>query len=117
MKNFNQYHRLMGRVYYLSCPIKWIMHDESHIIIPKGLLFDISVPKMLRWALSPHNRKVLPAAALHDYMLRKGYPKGLCSLEFYRACRSRGVNIFLSSILYISTLAYTHLKGYKHESK
>lgn len=37
--------------------------------VPPGYEFDVSIPKLLRWALNPHNPQYLKAGALHDYLL------------------------------------------------
>ncbi len=37
--------------------------------VPTDYAFDVSIPKLLRWALDPHNPKYLKAGALHDFLL------------------------------------------------
>ncbi|MEZ5878969.1 MAG: DUF1353 domain-containing protein [Tepidamorphaceae bacterium] len=51
--------------------------------------FDLSVPWWLQWALSPHNRVWLPAAAVHDYMLETGCDAFFAAGEFRRAVQAR----------------------------
>ena len=41
-------------------------------IVPEGRVFDVSIPRPMRLFLSPHNRRFLKAAALHDDMLCHG---------------------------------------------
>lgn len=39
------------------------------VIVPAGFKFNVTVPKPLRWLISPHDKRLLRAAAFHDYAL------------------------------------------------
>lgn len=96
--------------YVLDAPLIWdIGREESgwQMIIPAGTTFDISVPWAARWYLSPHDRVVLPCAALHDQLLYKDYDRPFSSSEFRRAALARGTKSFRAWILFWTTLVYT----------
>lgn len=75
-----------------------------------GRTFDISVPKWLRWLLSPHDRNVLMAARVHDELLEEGFDQAFASSEFRRALKVRGMSVGQSWVLFVATLLWTTLK-------
>ena len=76
-----------------------------------GRTFDITVPRVLRWFLSPHNRRVLMAAKLHDQLLEDGFDQAFASSEFRRALRARGARGSYAWLLFFATLFVTAFKG------
>lgn len=112
--HFEDFEHVEGtkKTYILNSKLCWEVGKlgsgwELHI--KAGTEFDISVPPGLEWAQSPHDRRVLLAAAVHDELLIKGHDVGFASAEFRRALMSRGVSIFGAWILFISTLVWTAL--------
>ncbi|MCB9994070.1 MAG: DUF1353 domain-containing protein [Hyphomicrobiaceae bacterium] len=96
--------------YVLDAPLIWDIGREGsswQMIIPAGTTFDISVPRLARWYLSPDDRVVLPCAALHDQLLYKDFDRPFASAEFRRAALSRGTRPFRAWVLFWSTLVYT----------
>ncbi|MCF6221631.1 MAG: DUF1353 domain-containing protein [Robiginitomaculum sp.] len=77
------------------------------LIMTTGFRFNISVPHLLEWLLSPHNRQILPAAAIHDELLNRGHDKAFASSEFRRACIARGVHPAFAWVLFFATLIKT----------
>ena len=77
--------------------------------LPKGFEFDISVPRLFEWFLSPHDREVLLAAAVHDELLNRGHDLFFASGEFRRAAIARGKHWIFARILYQTTLTWTLL--------
>lgn len=75
--------------------------------VPAGYTFDISVPRWLEWLLSPFNRRVLLAAAIHDRLLELGHDVAFASSEFRRAVRALGVHPIPAMVLFLSTLIWT----------
>lgn len=96
--------------YELGGPLSWEIGCRGSgwlLAIPAGTRFDISVPRWLTWALSPHDRRVLPAAAIHDALLEAGHDAAFASAEFRRACIARGVNIPFAWALFAATFVWT----------
>ena len=77
------------------------------IVLPEGRTFDISVPRALEWLVSPHDRRMLPAAWLHDALLRQGFDRPFASGEFRRALIARKVPRSWAWVLYFATLFAT----------
>ncbi|EFO31318.1 conserved hypothetical protein [Roseibium sp. TrichSKD4] len=109
---FEHFEHVQGtrKAYVLTKPLYWDIgwkgsgHTE---IIPAGTPFDISVPWWLEWAQDPHDRSVLPAAAVHDVFLRRGRDVDFASSEFRRALRARGNSRKWSWLLFTLTLVWT----------
>ena len=102
--------RLPSRLYELTEPLDWEIGAKGScwvLTIPPGTCFDISVPPGLDLTLSPHDRRVLPAAAIHDELLRLGHDAAFASAEFRRACIARGVRPFAAWALFLAVLAWT----------
>ncbi len=79
----------------------WLLHIE------KGTEFDISVPRWLEWVQSPHDRRVLLGAAIHDELLNKNLDAVFASAEFHRAIRARNTPPVRAWILFVATLVWT----------
>jgi len=82
------------------------------VTLPAGYIFDISVPKGLTWVQDPHDRKVLLAACLHDWLLDNRFDIAFASAEFRRACIARGVSKLPAWMLFSSTYLYLSGKHY-----
>jgi hypothetical protein len=75
-------------------PVIWEVGAKGSglfVVVQRGMLFDISVPSCLRWFLSPHDRRVLKAAALHDYLLGLGWDRVTAAAIFHDALAAAGV--------------------------
>lgn len=98
--------------YQLDAPLRWEIGSKGSgwfLDLPKGMEFDISVPWWGRWALSPHDKAVLLAAAIHDQLLRLGHDIGFSSAEFRRALLARGQKAWWAWVLFFATLVWTSL--------
>lgn len=61
--------------------------------VPAGFEFDVSVPRLFRWLIDPHDPRFLEAAALHDFALhRLGWPRELAAAPFGFALRQADVS-------------------------
>lgn len=82
--------RLDGIKYRLERDLTWrIGHiDGPSYTVPAGFTFDVSVPRLLRWLLNPHDRRLLKAAALHDHMLEAGWSRITAGAEFHNALKA-----------------------------
>lgn len=98
------------KMYKLTADLMWEIGSKGsgwQVIVPKGTPFDISVPKLLEWAQSPHDRAVLLAAAVHDELLNLGHDVGFASAEFRRAALARKQTKIWAWVLFLATLIWT----------
>lgn len=101
------------KMYRLTKPLHWEIGAKGSgwvLSLPKGFEFDISVPRLLEWVLSPHDRRVLLAAAVHDELLNRGQDDGFASSEFRRAVIARGCPKSFAWVLFLSTLVWAIFK-------
>lgn len=99
-----------SKVYITRWPVMWEIGRKGsgwELVMEAGKTFDISVPRWLEWALSPHDRRILPAALVHDELLREGHDAAFASAEFRRAAIARGAGRLLAWWLFIVTLVWT----------
>lgn len=73
-------------VWSIGCP------DGPKYLVPKGFVFDVSIPKWFRWLYSPHEHSYLKAAAIHDHMLKAGWDRLTAGANFHEALKSDGVS-------------------------
>ena len=109
---FEAFQRVPGthKKYRLDAPLVWEIGNKGtgwSLEIAAGTVFDISVPQLLEWALSPHDRRVLLAAAIHDELLNRGLDAAFASSEFRRAAIARGCSRPWAWTLFITTLIWT----------
>ena len=100
-------------LYRLGCDIVWEIGAAKSgwkLIVKKGTTFDISVPRWLEWVQSPHDRRVLLGAAIHDELLILNLDAVFASAEFHRAIRARNTPPLRAWLLFISTLVWTVVK-------
>lgn len=63
---------LSGIKYVTTRDIDWGLgtpHSKTRLKIPAGRIFDVSVPKGLRWLIDPHNPTYRLAGLIHDHLL------------------------------------------------
>ncbi len=99
--------------YELGCDLIWEIGSVGSgwiLEVPKGTKFDISVPRWLEWVQSPHDRRVLLGAAVHDELLLRGQHVIFASGEFYRAIRARETPMLRSWMLFSTTLIWTSVR-------
>ena len=94
--HFNAYEHVVGIKYRLTEDLVWrVGHSNGEpFVVPQGKVFDVSVPRYLRWAVDPHDPRFLPPSAVHDYMLEQGWYKASAAAEFYNALMAKGVTPF-----------------------
>ena len=96
--------------YVLTKELVWDIGAKGsgwQLVIPAGTKFDISVPRVLEWALNPHDKKVLLAAAVHDELLIRGHDAAFSSSEFRRAAVARGCSHMWAWVLFLTTFMWT----------
>lgn len=108
---FKSYKLLEGTTYILEDDLVWhVGRYPSPFIfnIEKGKTFDISVPKIFRRFISPHDSKMLLASAVHDHLIFAGFNEEFCTQEFIRAALALGNSKF--HIFPLSILVYLYRK-------
>jgi len=99
--------------YELECNLIWEIGSVGSgwiLEVPKGTRFDISVPRLLEWVQSPHDRRVLLGAAVHDELLLREQHVIFASAEFYRAIRARKTPLARAYTLFVLTLLWTSIR-------
>ncbi|PHR57944.1 MAG: hypothetical protein COA43_11245 [Robiginitomaculum sp.] len=110
--DFMDYERVKGtrKLHGLTSVLPWEIGAKGSgwwLEVPKGYEFDISVPRVFEWVLSPFDRRVLLAAAIHDRLLDLGHDIAFASSEFRRACLVFGVHPAFAWVLFLTTLIWT----------
>jgi hypothetical protein len=114
---FTAYERVSNtrKLYVLTEDLKWDIGKKGSdypLVIPKGTTFDISVPRILEFIQSSHDKKVLLGAAVHDELLKRKFDIPFASSEFRRSCIARGTNSAKAWMLFYTTLGYTAINRY-----
>ncbi|MEM1375862.1 MAG: DUF1353 domain-containing protein [Pseudomonadota bacterium] len=109
--DFDDYERVAGtrKTYVIGSDLVWEIGKKGsgHFVTVKaGTTFDISAPRWLEWAQSPHDPQVLKAAAVHDQHSREGYDIPFASAEFRRACEALGSSRAKAWRLFWATFIY-----------
>lgn len=110
--SFGQFEHVPGthKTYVLTHALYWHIGCKGSdwlLTIEAGTDFDISVLRFLEWLQSPHDRRVLPAAAIHDELLKRGHDVAFASAEFRRALLARGCSPPRAWALFTATLIWT----------
>jgi len=100
-----------GITYRVEKPLSWdvgVKNSGLVVTVPKGRIFDVSIPRGLRWLFDPHDPHYLKAAALHDEMLDRNWARTTSGAEFHEALKADGVALWrrLSMWLAVSLFKY-----------
>ena len=112
---FDDFYLVEGKKYKLNNPIVWEVGKKNSgykIYLPKNYTFDVSVPFFLEWLVSPHDRRLLLAAAVHDELTIQGYDIAFSSAEFRRASVARGYNRAGAWVLFLATFFFLTFREY-----
>jgi hypothetical protein len=104
---------LSGARYGLLAPLRWRIGGplvDHAVLIPAGFTFDSSVPRALRWLLSPHDPRFLLAACIHDWLLEQGYGRAQAAAEWYDGARAGGAPASLARCAYIAVASWAVFK-------
>jgi len=108
------------KTYLLNKELSWEIGKKGSglkIDFRTGTEFDISVPVLLECLQSPHDRRLLLAALVHDELLKLGFDNAFASSEFRRAAIARGKSKIYSWVLFTLTLAWTEIKTMLNKSR
>jgi hypothetical protein len=76
--------------------------------ISAGYEFDVSIPKILQRVFSPHDRRFLKAAALHDHMLEAGWSRAESAAVFHEALKADGVPRWRRMVMFLAVAFYKY---------
>lgn len=80
----------------------WSPNSKTRLKIPAGFVFNVSIPKKLRWALNPHDPRFRLAGAIHDYLLHvEGARHIRVSGDFHDALRATNTPRLLAIIMWL----------------
>ncbi|MDB2384199.1 DUF1353 domain-containing protein, partial [bacterium] len=84
---FDQFEQVEGTrtQYRLTGDLVWEIGAKGSgwlLVTDAGTVFDISVPRWLEWLQSPHDKRVLLGAAIHDELGELGHDVAFASAEF-----------------------------------
>lgn len=76
------------------------------IEVPPGFRFDVSVPWFARWLFSPHDKRFLKAAALHDWLLADGWSSVEAAGVFHQAMKADGVPRWRRLVMFLAVVLF-----------
>jgi len=94
-----------GIRYRLDTSVIWDIGREGSgwpLSLPEGFEFDSSVAIIVRWLISPHRRRWLLAAAVHDILLQNGFDKAFAAGEWYRCAVACDPGNWLNRVAYLA---------------
>lgn len=94
-----------GILYRAERPLMWEIGYKGSgylVTVSKGTIFDVSIPRGLRWLFDPHNPAYLKAAALHDELLRRGWARTTAGAEFHEALKADGVALWRRLVMWLA---------------
>lgn len=97
--------------YITTKPVIWEVAVEGSgwfITIPKGFIFDVSIPKYLRWILSPGNPKYRGAGCVHDYVLEMGWDWVRAAAEFNLVLKVSKVDLRVRLAMFLAVVLYKY---------
>lgn len=90
-------------------PLAWEVGkvgSQLWITVPSYTFFDVSVPRIMRWWVSPHDSRFLKAAALHDFALRSNWDRVSSASLFSEALRATKVPAFKRLICTLAVILW-----------
>lgn len=100
--------------YVLRAPLRWEIGCKGSglwLIVPTGFAFDVSVPRGLRWLVNPHDRRLLLAAALHDFTVEQRWEWQTSAALWHHGLRAFGVPSGQAYVLYAAVSIFTFFRA------
>lgn len=99
-----------GIRYALKQEIVWHIGSKNgpEYRVPKGFIFDVSVPKWAWLFFSPNEMRYFKAAALHDHMLIEGWDRMTSGSQFHQALKADGVSALKRIVMWIAVSLYKY---------
>ncbi len=92
-EDFHSFERVTGIFFRTLQDISWYLDDDFIITVPRDFIFDVSVPSYLQWLFHPDDVRYFKAAALHDYLLKKGWSRLVAGGIFHDALKADQVPV------------------------
>jgi len=100
-----------GIKYVLAEPIVWDLGFKGsglQYVVPKGIVFDCSVPWFLWLIFSPHDKRYLKASAMHDHMLKAGWSRVEAAGPFERALAADNTPAWRRFFMFLSVALFRY---------
>ena len=91
--------------YILTKPLQWDLGFEGSAFpyrVEAGFTFDVSIPAILTFAFSRHDRRFLKAAAVHGHMLKAGWSRPEAAGPFHQMLKADGVSSFKRLVMFVA---------------
>lgn len=85
----------------------YFVGENPSLFIEKGFEFDISAPKIVRWAID--NQPTRVAACIHDKLIEENYTHKFRDQAFYDVLRHCGAGFLYANVLWFSVRAFSIL--------
>lgn len=98
-------------MYRVEKPLSWEVGVKGSgliVTVPKGTVFDVSIPVGLRWLFDPHNPHYLKAAALHDELLRRKWARTTAGAEFHEALKADRVATWRRLVMWLAVSLFKY---------
>lgn len=100
----------VGNYYVTTKQVSWEIGKKGSglwLRVSKGYKFDVSIPKVLQWLLSPHDERFLKAAALHDWALHvENWDRVSSAAAFSEALRAKNVGTLTRLTMVLSVIIW-----------
>ena len=96
-------------LFRVTRPLPWEVGREGSglwVVVPPGYLFDVSVPRWVRWLFAPDDERYLKAAALHDWSLDDGWNRIGAAGLFGSALKAEGVPLWRRLVMVIAVIVW-----------
>ena len=101
---------LLGHRFQTIKDVAWELGAKGSglwVRVPAGYVFDVSVPRLLRWITRPDDLRLLKAACLHDYALAVlRWDRVTSAAAFSEALRAAGFGRFRRLFLVFCVIAW-----------
>lgn len=104
---------LQGIKYALRAELRWEIGKRGSgvwLVVPKGHIFDVSVPKPLRWLIDPHQRALLLPSAIHDFTTRNGWEWQTCAGLWHHTLRANRVCPVKAFLFFVAVSFFTFFR-------
>jgi hypothetical protein len=103
------WYKPFGAGYVTAAVLEWEIGRVGSgfwLRIPCGFPFNVSVPRYLEWAFSPHEPRYHKAAALHDYALANGFNRIAAASLFNDGLMACGVGRLERLAMVLAVILY-----------
>lgn len=98
-----------GIKYKVEKPLAWEVGAPNTlgciVRVPAGFRFEVSIPWMFRWLMSPHDPRYLRAACFHDFLLSVGWSRPTAGGVFEEVLEEDGVGKWERRIMWRAVVA------------